>query len=380
MNILIISPAIYPCAIGGVEVFNYHFSKELAARGNNVYILTTCKHGWTNKNISLVRLSKKILLHPTFSILFHIFLKLVEFRKKIDVIHVPYTSNSPLAYPIVLAKKFFDIRYIIYIMGGGMHPWKPKTLHKLFFKHANAIVAVSETLRKEYEKRSGRKIKVIPPLIPFNEAKISKEELRKRYGFSNDDKVILSLGSIKKIKGSDTLLYAFLGLGKMYIEKNNLKLLYAGEGPMKPMLAEKVKERSFDRYVRFLGNIPHEEVPHICKLADTYVISSLFEGLPLALLEAMFNGLPIIGTDVNGINILIRHGKNGLLFEKENIKDLIEKIKELVENEDLSKKLGNAAKKDYRKNYKFEYVISEYVELYIKCARAIGISEKIERE
>jgi len=59
----------------------------------------------------------------------------------------------------------------------------------------------------------------------------------------------------------------------------------------------------------------------------------------------MFDGLPIIGTDANAINNLIRHGKNGLPFEKKNIKDLTAKIKELVENKDLGNKLGNAAKK-----------------------------------
>ena len=369
MNILIVSPAIYPCITGGVEVFNYYLIKELAKRGHKVWVLTSCGYDWNNTNISLVKLNKRFLLNPTLSTNFHLSLELIKLKKQIEVIHVPYTSNSPLAYPVLLAKALFPIQYVITIHGGGMYPWKPKTLHKLFFEHADAIVAVSEIIRKEYEKRSGRKIKVIPPLIPFSESKISKEELKKRYGFGNDDKVILSLGSIKKIKGSDTLLYAFLELGKTYIEKNNLKLLYVGDGPMKPMLAEKVKERNFDGHVKFLGIIPHEEVLHIYKLADIYVISSLFEGTPKSLLEAMFNGLPIIGRDVNGINNLIRHGKNGLLFEKENRKDLTGKIKELVENKDLSNKLGNAAKKDYLKNYKFEHTISQYIKLYTKLCK-----------
>ena len=343
--------------------------KELAKRGHKLWVLTSCGYEWNNRNISLVKLNERLLLNSTLSTRFHLFFGLAKLKKQVDVVHVPYTSNSTLAYPILLAKKIFDIRYIIYILGGGMYPWKPKILHKLFFKHADDIVAASETIRKEYEKRSGRKIKVITPLIPFSESKISKEKLRKRYGFSTDDKVILSLGSIKKIKGSDTLLYAFLELGKMYIEKNNLKLLYAGEGPMKPILAEKVKERSFDGCVKFLGAIPHEEVPHIYKLADIYVISSLFEGSPLSLMEAMFNGLPIIGTDVNGINNLIRHRKNGLLFEKENTKDLTAKIRELVDNKDLPNRLGNTAKKDYLENYNFEFSISQIIELYTQCVR-----------
>lgn len=369
MNILIISPQIYPCITGGVEIFNYYLIKELAKKGHKVWVLTSCGYDWNNTNISLVKLNKRFLLNPTLSTEFHLSLELIKLKKQIDIIHVPYTSNSLLAYPMLFVKKFFDIHYVVTIHGGGMYPWKPKALHKLFFKHADAIVAVSETIRKEYERRSGRKIKVIPPLVPFSESKVSKDELRKRYGFDNDDKIILSVGSIKKIKGSDTLLYAFLELGKMYIEKNNLKLLYVGDGPMKPMLAEKVKERNFDGHVNFLGNIPHEEVPHICRLADICICPSRHEAFGITILEAMASGKPIIASNVGGIPESIIDEKNGLLFEKENTKDLIEKIKELVENKDLCNKLGNAAKIDYLKNYRFEYVISQYIELFTEVCK-----------
>ena len=370
MNILIISPQTYPCTTGGVEIYNYHLAKGLAERGHKVWVLTSCGHNWDDKNISLVRLDERFLLNPTLSTRFHIFLELIRLGDKVDVIHVPYTSNSTLAYPMVLAKRLLDIHYVICIHGGGMYTWRRKTFQKIYFKHADAIVATSGSLRREYERRIGRRISnMIPPAIPYNESEIPREELRKKYGFSDDDKIILSIGSLKKIKGSDTLLHAFQESGKTYIERNNLKLVYAGDGPMKSTLAEKVEKSGLDGYVRFLGNIPHEEIPHIYKLADIYVISSQFEGAPLSLLEAMFNGLPIIGTDVSGIHDLIRHGENGLLFEKENPRDLMEKIKELAENSDLSSRLGSAARKDHLENYGFEQHISRHIELYSKLCR-----------
>jgi glycosyltransferase involved in cell wall biosynthesis len=365
MNILLISPAIYPCAIGGVEVFNYNFSKELADRGNNVYILTTCKYDWTNKNISLVKLGKKILLHATLSICFHIFLKIIEFRKEIDVIHVPYTSNSPLAYPMVLAKKLFGIPpYVIVIHGGGMYPWKPKIIHKLFFQYADAVIAISEIIRTEYEKRCCRRIEVIPPLIPFRESKNSKEKLRVKYGFDGKDTILLFLGTIKKIKGCDILLDAFFSLGEEYLEKNNLKLLYVGDGPMKPILTKRVYEKGFNKYVKFFGSIQYESIPDMYKIADIYVVPSLFEGTPIALLEALFNGLPIIGTDTNGINNIICNERSGLLFKKEDIGDLKEKIRNLVEDKELRIQLGNSGKKDYFKTYNFNDAVSKHIKLY----------------
>lgn len=361
---MVISPQIYPCITGGVEIFNYYLVKELAERGHKVWVLTTCKYRWDNENISFVKLNKKLLLHPTLSIDIHIFFELINLRKQIDVVHIPYTSNSPLAYPMLLIKKLFDIPYIITIHGGGMYPWKPEVLHKLFFQYADAIVAVSETIKEEYEKRCGRKTKLILPLIPFRRSKIPKDELRNKYGFKNDDTVILSLGSIKRIKGSDILLDAFLMLGKKYVGENNLKLLYIGDGVMKNKLEKKAKNTGFDRYTKFLGNVSYPIVPEMYKLADIYVIPSLFEGTPKSLLEAMFNGLPVIGTDTNGIADKIVDGKNGYLFDLKNIKSLSKKLQRLVEDKKLREELGKNAEKYIFEHYQFETTVKAFINLY----------------
>jgi len=365
MNVLIISPMLYPCAIGGLEIFNYNFSRGLAERGINVYILTACKYDYTDKKISRINLNTKVLLNRTLSICFHMLFNLMKLRKKIDIIYVPYTSNSSLVYPILIAKKFFTIPpYLISIHGGGMYHWKPQIVHRLFFKYAEYIIAVSKTIKNEYEKRCGRRIEVIPPVIPFHESEYPREKIRAKYKLGIKDMVILFAGTLKEIKGCDILLDAFSSLGKEYLEENNLKLLYVGEGPMKPILIETVYQKGFDKYVKFVGSVLHEKVSDIFKMSDIYVIPSLFEGTPLALLEAMFNGLPIIGTDTNGINNIICNGRNGLLFKKKDIASLKEKIKILVEDRDLRIRLGKSAEKDYLESYDFNQTIDKHIELF----------------
>jgi len=366
VNIAIISPQIYPCNTGGLEIFNYYLIRELAAQGHKIWVITCCGYKWNNQNIHRVKLWRRFPGLTFLSISFSIIFNLIKLKKKIDVMHIPYTSNSNLIYSMLLGKKFTNIPYIITIHGGGMHKWRLGLFHQLFFKYANSIVAVSEIIRKEYEKRCVRKIKVIPPLIPFIKTDIARSELKSKYGFSDNDVIILSLGSIKKIKGSNILQEAFFNLGKEYVKSNNLRLLYVGEGAMKNELKKKVDEKSFSQYVKFFGKIPREKVPEMYKLADIYVISSLFEGMPIALLEAMFNGLPIIGSNVNGINNLISHKKNGLLFERENIDDLTNKIKELLNDTNLAAGLGKSAKNDYSKGYIFKNVILDHIKLYKK--------------
>lgn len=364
VNIAVFSPQLYPCDIGGYEIFNYYFIKGLAGRGHKIWVITCCDYDWGNENIINIKISRRTLLLISPSITLNTILKLKKLRKKIDIIHVPYTSNSSLIYPILISKKIFKLYYIITIHGGGMHPWKRKTLQKSFFQKSSDIVAVSNIIKEEYESRTNRKIKTILPLIPFNKSTIPKDELRNRYGFKISDTIILSLGSIKKIKGSDVLLKSFLQLDKKYIEKYNLKLLYVGDGPMKQSLEKIVNKKDFHKYVKFYGKLPYEQVSEVYKLVDIYVIPSLFEGTPKSLLEAMYNGLPIIGSDTNGINNIINDGENGLIFKVSSDKDLVIKLKQIIENEKLREELGKDAITHVKNNYDYKTTLSEYIEVY----------------
>lgn len=371
MNIAIISPELYPCVTGGVEIFNYYLVKELAKKGHNIWVFTCCDYKWNQKNIFNIKLNERLLAIKIPSLSLHIFLHLKKIKCKIDVIHVPYTSNSVLVYPVLIAKRFFGIPYIISIHGGGLYPWYRITPHKAFFQEANEIVAVSDVIKKEYERRCNKKIHVIFPLIPFIESTITKEELKRKYGFNNFDTIILSLGSIKKIKGSDILLHTFINLEKEYVEKKHLKLIYIGDGPMKGNLEKIVRNKGFDNFIKFYGEISYEKVPEMYKLADIYVIPSLFEGTPKSLLEAMNNGLPVIGSDTNGINNIITHNANGLLFKISDEKDLSIKLKTLIENEELRDRLSTSAKKSVKENYDYEKTVLEFIETYMNAIKKI---------
>ena len=359
MNIVFLSPTIYPCVIGGLEVFNYYLIKTLSDY-HNILIFTNCKYK-INDNVKSENLSRRIFSDrvPT---LINIFFRLIKYNNH-DVFIVPYTSNSNLIYPFQFFHFLFKVQYIIVIHGGGMYPWKRVFFQKMFFNNASDIVAVSEPIKLEYEKRTGRSIKLIPPLIPFEIAKESKEKLRKNYNFSDNDLIIIFVGSLKKIKGCESLLEAFIKLGHDYIKNNHLKLVFIGDGPLKTQLNESVRKNNYQDYVRFMGNIPHEKVNEIYKIPDVYVISSLFEGTPLSLLEAMFNSLPIIGSNVKGINNLIKHGNNGLLFKAEDYNDLKNNIKYFVQNREECIKLGIRANETYMKNFSYENMINLYNEI-----------------
>ena len=151
-----------------------------------------------------------------------------------------------------------------------MHKWKVAALHRYLFRSADAVVGVSQRIKKEYEKRTDREIKVIPPLIPFKNCCEEIRILRKRYGFGQKEIILLSIGSIKKIKGSDILLSAFIGLGIKFVEDHRLRLLFVGDGEMRKELEALANQKGFGMYVKFIGSIPYEQIHAMYKFADIY--------------------------------------------------------------------------------------------------------------
>jgi glycosyltransferase involved in cell wall biosynthesis len=246
-----------------------------------------------------------------------------------------------------------------------MKPWRFKVLQRLFFKNADRIIAVSEIIKIEYEKRTGNKIKVILPLIPFTRSASSEIDLKRSFGLDEDDKIILVVGSLKPIKGSEIILKSFLNLDMALVKKEILKLIFVGDGPQRKALESRVLEyQEFAGHVHFWGNITHDKLPDVYAIANIYVIASWFEGTPKTLLEAMYNGLPIIGSNVNGINNIISDRKNGLLFEKNNDLQLSEHIKFLIQNKKTAAQFGVNARTDYNEKNDLSKTIRAFEDLY----------------
>lgn len=361
MNILFISFNLYPCNTGGAEIFDYYLIRAIS-RHYKTFVMSHC-----NKNIGndviRIRLFKLISKKISFSGL-QCFINILLLRKQVDLIHVNYTDRKWFLWLIFpFLKRMFGVPYIVTIHGGKMHSWRPHIVHKIFFAHAASIIAVSQRIKDEYQKRTNRKIEMVAPLVPFRKCADSKSVLRGRYGFKINDKIIISVGSMKKPKGSDIILNAFIKIEKEYIKKHNLKLIYAGRDFMKKELQRQVKKNNLEWCIKFFGKVEYERIHELYKMADMYITASFVEGNSISLLEAFFNGLVIIGADSVGINDVIKDEENGLLFEAGNVNQLKEQIQRMVEDEALSQKICENARKFYALNYNFEDTIKAYLNI-----------------
>ncbi|HEU4608793.1 MAG TPA: glycosyltransferase, partial [Chitinophagaceae bacterium] len=147
---------------------------------------------------------------------------------------------------------------------------------------------------------------------------------------------------------------------KLKFPAAKLKLIMLGAGEMMPQLKQYLADHGLEEDVLLPGLQPRESMPDWYAIADYYIIGSDYEGSSVSLLEAMFNQLPVIGADSPGINAMLGHAVNALLYPVRDYEKLAEQIRLLQEEPDFAARLAARAKSDYESNYSFEAMMKSY--------------------
>jgi len=153
------------------------------------------------------------------------------------------------------------------------------------------------------------------------------------------------------------------------VKKNpSLELMMVGEGDENKIALEKVSKLKLSPKIHFLPF--RQDVPDLLAAADIFVLPSLWEGLPIGLLEAMSMGKAVIATNVDGTKEIIKNNENGLLIETSNLtQDLTEAILHLSTNENLRNQLGINAKKTIQENFSASEMTKKIENLYAQVLR-----------
>lgn len=192
--------------------------------------------------------------------------------------------------------------------------------------------------------------------LPANEAVLVREVNRETF-------VLLCPASLLPVKGHVYLLEALTQLPE-YVQ-----LWLAGEGPLRSTLESKVQELGLRERVRFLGYLPHDKLLDLyrSKQVDAVVLPSvdlgegLNEGIPVALMEAMAFGYPVVATATGGIPELLREGA-GLLVPEKSSEALAEAIFRLLTDEALRKELAQRG----RQRVQREFAVGEVAKVLVK--------------
>jgi glycosyltransferase involved in cell wall biosynthesis len=211
---------------------------------------------------------------------------------------------------------------------------------------ANAVVAVSEKSAQALREVCGvtQPIVVRNPLLPDPLAGGWQRPSDNPTG--NSALRMSTFARLYVTKGLNFLLEAIAEVNKKYPQ---VQFRVYGDGPLRDELLAYAQQLGLDGIQIFVGAFNQQQLPEIMAQTDIYVMSSVLEGQPLALVEAMAYGCPIVTTAVGGIPELIQDGVNGLLCPPQDPSCLAQKIISLIDNPELRKRLGDAARASYER-------------------------------
>ncbi|MDO6355735.1 glycosyltransferase family 4 protein [Caloramator sp. CAR-1] len=185
-----------------------------------------------------------------------------------------------------------------------------------------------------------------------------KKELRKHYGYKDEDFILINVAELNSNKNQVLLINA---INKLKDKIPNIKLLLVGTGPLKEQYEELVKKLNLENYVVFLGY--RRDVPELMALSDIAVSASKREGLPVNVMEAMATGLPLVVTDCRGNRDLVINKENGYVVGIDDVKKFADSVEELYKSEELRKKYSQRSL-EFIKHYSLQKVVDEMKKIY----------------
>lgn len=294
-----------------------------------------------------------------------------RYQIKFDIVHSHFIWSS--GYVGMKLKEKYHVPFVVTGHGFDVYslPFKDKKWMKIcrdILTKADKIVTVSSFnkgyLLKLVEDKS--KIAVIyNGFSPELFYPIEKSKARKKINLQEKERICVSVGNLVKIKGYDYLIKAFKKLVEDYDE---VSLFIVGSGSCHLRLNRIIRDLDLEEKVHLVGAKPHNEIVNWINSADLLVISSLREGAPVVLLEALSCGVPVVGTDVGIVSDVLTSPSYGYICKAKDINDLKEKIEK-----GLSKKWHREKIAQYGSQFTWSDSVKTLMNIYLNL---LGIKTK----
>lgn len=229
-----------------------------------------------------------------------------------------------------------------------------KILYKMFFKKKYVIpVALSKNIQESIRELYKLPIEEIP--VVFNGIDLSKCIEKIEYNKKNKF-TIVHIGRFVHQKNHVGLINAFAEFHKVRADS---ELILVGDGELKEEIIDLVRRKGISKSVKFEGI--KENVYPILNQSDAFILPSLYEGIPMTLIEAMGTGIPIIATNVGGVGNMLN--ENNALLINCNESEIVDALCKLIDDYQLRENIGVNAKRD-AKMFSSKKMMLEYLRLY----------------
>ncbi|MBU3958257.1 MAG: glycosyltransferase family 4 protein [Candidatus Omnitrophica bacterium] len=365
MNILYLTNHLN---IGGISSYVLTLARGLRAKGHNIYLASSGGEllpKFIQAGIVYIPAPLKTKSEVSPKIVVSLFKLLGALRRNnIDILH----SNSRTTG--VLGSLLSSLTHTAHI--STCHGFfKPRLWRRLFGCWGDRTIAISQAVKEHLMEDFGVKaenISIVHNGIDINRFRVQSAEYRvqkkKDLGLG-EGPIVGIVARLSDVKGHIYLIEAM----KTVLEKiPDAQLLIVGEGKMEKELKALVQKLKIENNVNFVPSV--YETPEILSIMDLFVMPSLKEGLGLSLIEAMAQGLAVIGSDVGGIRSLIKHDYTGILVEPRDSNQLSSEIINLLRDAQKRKFLGAQAQSFVSQNFSGEQMATETEGVYSECLNA----------
>ena len=285
-----------------------------------------------------------------------------------DIIHI--NDPSPLG---VIAARLAGVKKVVITHHtpelNAQYNWKGKLAKNLAFKLTDYFVFTSD-----YDKEIGSKLDNIPPakseVIAYGldtskfsqtqqQGNIIRENIREKLQIPQNNIVIASAGRLESQKAQSDLIKT----AKIICSKHdNITFVLVGEGSLRNQLETQIENQGLSGKFLLPGFVNNIE-EFLCAV-DIFTMSSLFEGLCYAVVEAAAMSVPVVATAVGGMRYSVADNETGFLVEPENPEKLAERINFLIDNPDIAQQMGEKGRTRFMKLFTLHRMISETEALY----------------
>jgi glycosyltransferase involved in cell wall biosynthesis len=367
-------------SVGGIQIVTYEQSKRLLQKSFDLKIVTNRiqtpkKYVFDGINVECYEsMNMGFRLGIPYTI--PTMPSLPVFTKNIKNSRIVHAHGHPYLTSLIAGKlaKYYEKPFVLtqhntFIDYNNIFNYIEKvndlTVGKETLRHADKIITVSNAT-KEYVLSLGanpNKIKVLHNGVDLNRFKplpIVKEEMRKKLGIPNNAKVVLTVRRLVYKNGVDTLIDA---VNLAVKKKQNIVFIIAGKGPDMARVQSQIEQLGLEKNIKLTGFVADQDLHLYYNTADLFVLTSKSgEGLPLVALEAMACGLPVIATNVGGINeIMVKNF--GKLVPANNPEALADAIVELVDINNETEELRAIVEEQYSWDKNVAQLLEIYEEL-----------------
>jgi len=361
----------YPPQIGGVSSYVYNLAAHLPAGDVVVYAPkikgdkefdSTCP--WKTYRYSPYW---PIFIWPRWTRLIWQINRLIK-KEKIERIFVHHAL--PVGYATYFISRLKHVPYSLFFHGtdvemGTNNHFKLAKLRRVCAR-AQAIFTNSQFLKNKLEERLelGNRASIVYScpgnnfLVPSSE--VDKEQLVSRLALGGK-KVILTVARMAEGKGYPHLIRL---LPKILEKVPNLVWLIIGDGPKKEEVIKLTQRYNLQNVARFLGNIPHKDLPVYYQIADLFVLlthkdEETEEGLGTVFLEAAASGVPVVGGRVGGVEEVVKNLETGILVDTFGDVSVIAAITNLLLEKENAKQMGLAGRTMVQKEFTWEEQVAK---------------------